>query len=180
VVLPDKLPRVAVIVTVVSVAVPDVVTWPLEPTALEIDAKPLGNKLQVTVFVRSCVVPSEKIPVAKNGIPFPPKTDVLEGNTLIDSSTDVVTVTVAELEVNPDKLALTVADPTARALASPVVPAALLTDRTCELEEVQVADAVTSCVVPSEKVPVAVNCWALPTAMLELAGVTDRETRVAG
>src|SRR5437870_11805462 len=36
-----------------------------------------------------------------------------------------------------------------------------------------------SCVVLSLKVPVAVNCLVVPTAMLELAGVTAIETRVA-
>ena len=36
-----------------------------------------------------------------------------------------------------------------------------------------------SCVVLSLKVPIAVNCLVVPTAMLELAGVTVIENRVA-
>jgi hypothetical protein len=147
---------------------------------LEIDARPL-DALHITALVRLCVVPSEKVPVAVNCTP-PAVTETvwLDGDTLIDTSADEVTVTAVELDVIPEKLAETVAVPVARALARPFVSAALLTDRTWALDEVQVADAVTSCVVPSEKVPVAVNCCDCPTAMLEFAGVTDRETRVAG
>lgn len=176
-VLPEALPKVAVIVTVPG---PVSVTWPLEPAALEMNTRPLDAP-HVTELVRFCVVPSEKVPVAVNCTP-PALTETvwLAGDTLIDTSADVVTDTAAELDVIPEKLADTDAVPTARALAKPFVSAALLTDRTCELDDAQVADAVTSCVVPSEKVPVAVNCWVLPAAMLELTGVTDRETRVAG
>ena len=36
-----------------------------------------------------------------------------------------------------------------------------------------------SCVLLSLKVPVAVNCFVVPTAMLEFAGVTAMETSVA-
>jgi hypothetical protein len=177
VVPPETLPNAAVIVTVPA---PVIVACPLEPTVLEITARPL-DALHVTAFVRSCEVPSEKVPVAVNCTP-PAVTETvwLDGDTLIDTSADTVTVTAAELDVPPEKLAETVAVPVARALARPFVPAVLLTDRTWALDEVQVASAVTSCVVPSEKVPVAVNCCVLPAAMLELTGVTDRETRLAG
>jgi hypothetical protein len=98
---------------------------------------------------------------------------------VIDTRTDAVTVTVALFEVTPEKVAETDADPAARPLACPFVPAALLTDTTEGLDDVQVADAVTSCEVPSEKTPVAMNCWLLPTAMLAFGGVTAMETRVA-
>lgn len=46
-------------------------------------------------------------------------------------------------------------------------------------EEVQSTEAVTSCVLESLKVPVAANCFVVPTAILEFAGVTLIETRVA-
>ncbi len=143
---------------IVTVPAPDIVAWPLEPAALEINARPL-DELHVTELVTFCVVPSEKVPVAVNCTP-PAVTETvwLAGDTLIDTSADVVTDTVTELDVTPEKLAETVAVPKARALARPFVSAALLTDRTCELDDVQVAAAVRSCVVPSEKVPVAVNC----------------------
>jgi len=47
------------------------------------------------------------------------------------------------------------------------------------LEELHRTEAVMSCVVLSLKVPIAVNCLVVPTAMLELAGVTVIENRVA-
>ena len=47
------------------------------------------------------------------------------------------------------------------------------------LDELQVTCVVISRVVPSEYVPVAVNCWVAPAAMLGLAGVTAIEDRVA-
>lgn len=47
------------------------------------------------------------------------------------------------------------------------------------VDELQMTEVVTSCVLESLKVPVAVNCLVVPTAMLEFAGVTASETRVA-
>lgn len=82
----------------------------------------------------------------------------MAGDTLIDTSTEVVTATVALFEVIPEKVAETDADPTARPLACPFVPAVLLTETTAGLDDVQDAASVTSCEVPSEKAPVAMNC----------------------
>ncbi len=65
--------------------------------------------------------------------------------------------------------------PTARLEARPlavIVAAAVLL-------EVQEAEAVRSCVLLSEKVPVAVNCCVTPTGMEGLAGVMAMDTRVA-
>jgi hypothetical protein len=55
----------------------------------------------------------------------------------------------------------------------------LLTSAIPALEELQVTDVVRSCVVPSEKTPVAVNCAFVPLAMEEPVGVTVIELRVA-
>ncbi len=41
------------------------------------------------------------------------------------------------------------------------------------LEEDQVATAVNVCSVLSISVPVAVNCWVVPLAMLGVSGVTE-------
>ena len=46
-------------------------------------------------------------------------------------------------------------------------------------EEVQSTEAVRSCTLESLNVPVAVNCFVVPTAMLPLAGVTTIDTSVA-
>ncbi|HEV2717748.1 MAG TPA: hypothetical protein VGU64_20950, partial [Terriglobales bacterium] len=47
------------------------------------------------------------------------------------------------------------------------------------LEELHRTDAVISWVLLSLKVPVAVNCLVVPTAILEFAGVTAIKTKVA-
>ena len=49
---------------------------------------------------------------------------------------------------------------------------------TFTLDDVQVTWVVRLCVVPSLKLPVAVNCWELPRAMLALLGVIVIEVRV--
>ena len=46
-------------------------------------------------------------------------------------------------------------------------------------DEVQSTDSVRSCTLESLNVPVAVNCFVVPTPMLPLAGVTTIETSVA-
>ena len=71
--------------------------------------------------------------------------------------------------------AVMVAEPVARMVARPV----LLTVATVESEEDQVTSVEISKVVPSEKVPVAVNCWLTPTGTLGFAGVTDMDDNVA-
>lgn len=67
-----------------------------------------------------------------------------------------------------------------------VEPAATLVARPCplmvamaEVEEVQTTMPVMSCVLASLKVPTAVNCLVVPTAMLGFTGVTANETNVA-
>ena len=67
-----------------------------------------------------------------------------------------------------------------------VVPAALAVARpllatvaVAVVEELQVACAVTSRVVPSEYEPEAVNCWVFPAGTLGLSGVTAIEDKVA-
>ena len=47
------------------------------------------------------------------------------------------------------------------------------------MEELQVAEVVTSRVLPSEKVPVAVICWPEPTVSEGLAGARVMDARVA-
>src|SRR5690242_12738394 len=67
-----------------------------------------------------------------------------------------------------------------------LLPVATLEARPCALmvaaaalDDVHVTVVVMSCVLLSLKVPMAVNCFVVPTAMLEFAGVTAIETRVA-
>ena len=62
-VLPDTPPNAAVIVAVPG---PTDVARPCEPGALLITATAASDELQTTSAVRSCVVLSEKVPVATN------------------------------------------------------------------------------------------------------------------
>jgi hypothetical protein len=65
--------------------------------------------------------------------------------------------------------------PVATVVTSPV----LTTVAAAGFEEVHSTESEMSCVLVSLKVPVAVNCFVVPAAMLELAGVTAIETRLA-
>jgi len=84
------------------------------------------------------------------------------------------TVRVVFPEIVPE-VAVMVAEPTVTAVVRPPV----LTVATAVFDEVQVTEMVISRVVPSENVPVAVNCWVAPTDRLGLDGVTAMEDRVA-
>jgi hypothetical protein len=55
-------------------------------------------------------------------------------------------------------------------------PAVIVADSV--FDEAHTTDAVRSCFVPSENVPVAVNCWFCPTTTVAFAGVTAIDTRV--
>jgi len=78
----------------------------------------------------------------------------------------------------PDS-AVIVVDPAVTAVASPIEPAALLIVATPVLVELQVTAVVKSCVVLSEKVPMAVNCCIAPLAIEELLGTTAMDVSVA-
>jgi hypothetical protein len=103
----------------------------------------------------------------------------LDGVTARDTSVAGVTVRAVEPETLPD-VAVIVVDPAATEVARPLEPAALLIAATPVLDELQVTDAVRSCVVLSENVPVAVKCCVVPLAMLGLVGVTVMATSCAG
>ena len=72
-------------------------------------------------------------------------------------------------------MAVIIVVPTETAATRPL----LLTVATDISDELQATCVVISKLVPSEYVPVAVNCWVTPTGMLGLAGVTAMEDRVA-
>lgn len=68
-----------------------------------------------------------------------------------------------------------VTDPRLRAVARPLT----VIDATLLFDELQVTVPVMSCIVPSENVPVAVNCCNVPTGSDALAGETAMEFKVA-
>src|SRR5207245_10552326 len=90
-----------------------------------------------------------------------------------------VIVGVVLLEADPTVAVVVMGLPAATDVAKPCEPPALLIVATAVLDELQVTWVVRSCVVLSLKVPVAVNCWVVPFAMLGFVGVTAIEERVA-
>ncbi len=90
-----------------------------------------------------------------------------------------VTVRVAPLDTMLPEVAVMVVEPAATGVATPLVPPELLMVATLRKEDAQVTNLVMSRVEPSVYVPVAVNCWFVPRAMVALVGVTAMETRVA-
>ncbi len=73
-------------------------------------------------------------------------------------------------------IAVIVVEPTAAAVTTPLEPSALLMVATPVFVEPHVTNDVRSSVEPSVYVPAAVNGCVVPTAMLELTGVTVMET----
>jgi hypothetical protein len=154
------------------------VARPFDPEALLIPSTDDEAELQVTCEVRSWVEPSLYVPVAVNCSLSPSGSVELMGVTAIDTRVAAVTVSGAEPETLPSA-ALTVVEPCMAADARPFDPAALLIDATDGVPELQVTCEVRFCLVPSLYVPVAVNCWVSPFGIVELAGVTVIDVRVA-
>ena len=102
----------------------------------------------------------------------------LVGVIAMDTRVPGVTVRVVDAEMFLNA-AVIVVEPTAREMACPWEPAVLLIDATPVLEELQVVCAVRSCVVLSENVPMAVNCWVEPLAIPGLAGVIAIDASLA-
>jgi len=101
------------------------------------------------------------------GSVVPRANDPFAGVTAIETNIACPTVSVAEPATVP-KVAVIEALPTASPLANPPAP----TPATDDDDELQVTELVRFCVLPLLKVPVAVNCWLFPLAMLALAGLT--------
>jgi len=130
---------------------------------------------QAIEFVKFCVLPSLKVPVAVNGTVVPAAVDGFLGVTAIETSTAADTFSIV-CPVTLLCVAEMVAFPTFFELASPVA----LTIAIVPSDDAQVAVFVRFCVELSEKVPVAVNCCEFPAATVGLAGVTAIETSVGG
>jgi hypothetical protein len=109
--------------------------------------------------------------VAANCCVVPLPIDGLEGVTEIETNTAGPTVREV-LPVTPAALALIWEVPWAAPVARP--PAVMVA--TAAFDETQVAELVRSWVLPSEYVPVAVNCSEFPLAIDGLAGLTAIDT----
>lgn len=120
------------------------------------------------------VLPSLNVPVAVNLIDVLLAILGLLGVMVIETRCAVETVKPVEPFTDPTE-AMIVLVPVVRLVASPW----LLIVAAAGFEEAHKADAVMSCVLLSLKVPVAVNCLVVATAMLEFAGVTAIAIKVA-
>lgn len=169
--VPLTVPEVPLIVVVPTVKA---VASPCDPKASLIVATLAGKELQYADWVRSCVLPSVKVPVAANCWLVPAAIEGSNGVMAIETSVAGVTVSSVEPTTDPD-IALTLAVPTPTLLASPV----LLIVAVETVSDDHVAVIVRFCVLPSLYVPVAVNCCVTPSAMEGVTGVTAIETRVA-
>ena len=104
----------------------------------------------------------------------PTSREALAGVIMILDNTAAVTVRTAELLAIPNAAVMDVW-PATKLVASPF-PLIVATD---ELEELHWTSVVKSCVLPSLNVPLAVNGWVVPAAMLGLVGLTVSPVRVA-
>jgi len=124
---------------------------------------------QVTCVVKSKLAPPEKVPVAVNCWMTPTGMVGLAGITDREDKVEGVTPLMVAVPEILSRLAVTIAVPAATAVARPL----LLIMATEWFDELQVTCVVISWLLPSEYVPVAINCWAIPAGMVGLAGVTD-------
>jgi hypothetical protein len=122
---------------------------PFDPAALLIVATVVFEELQVTEAVRSWVESSEKVPMAENCCFVPFAMLGLDGAIASDTSVAGFTVSVVDPETFAAVAVISV-DPATAEVARPMEPALLLMVATVALEELQVTDAVRSCVESSE------------------------------
>jgi len=164
----------------VVVPVVTLVERPRLPAAFEIVATAVLEESHVTASVRSCVELSLYVPVAVNCWVVPSAIEGSVGVTAIDVRTAEETANVVEsLTPVPGSVAWTVVVPIATLVARPWLPAAFDTSATPVFDELQVIESVRSCVVRSLKVPIAVNCWVVPSGIEAFVGVTASEVRTA-
>lgn len=157
-------PALAVIV---AVPMPAPVANPVPPMV----ATKIEDELQLAALVRSWRLPSLYVPVAVNCWLVPFAIEPLTGLTETETRIGAVTATVAEL-VTVLELAVMLVDPSMFAVTNP----AAVTGATAGNEDVHVTEAVTSCVLPSLQVPIALNTWLVPSGMEAPAGVIAIET----
>jgi len=131
------------------------VTKPL-PSMAAVDG---FDEVQTTAAETSCVVLSLNVPMAANCFVVPTAIVELVGVTAIETSAALVTVNDADPITEPE-VALIVVLPRPTLLANPVES----TIAAPVEEDDQLAD-VNSCVLPSSKAPIALNCCTVPRAM---------------
>ena len=124
--------------------------------------------------MRSCILPSEKVPVAVSCTLVRLAMEGFGGVIAIELRVAEVTLTVVDPET-PSLVAVMVALPTPRPVTWPNGS----TIANASFEEVQLTVFVRSSVVPSERFPVAVSCTLKPLAVEGSGGVITIELRIA-
>jgi hypothetical protein len=132
------------------------------------------DEVQNTVPVTSCVLESLKVPMAVNCLVVPTAMLELDGLTAIETSVAAVTVSDAVPLTDPD-VAVIVAVPVPTAATSPVAGSMLATELD---DEVHVTEG-SSCMLPSSKLPTALNCSSVPAATDGVAGLTVIDVKCA-
>ena len=148
-------------------------TLETKPWALMVAVAALED-VHVTVVVMSCVLLSLNVPVAVNCFVVPTAMLEFAGVTAIETRVAEVTVSVAVPLIPPD-VAVMVEVPGPVLLANPVASMVAT-----EVEEEDQVTEVSNCVLPSSKLPTAVNGRVVPTEIDGVVGVTAMETRCAG
>jgi hypothetical protein len=159
--------------SVAEMVVVPVARLPTEPRLFMVAVAGLEEP-QRTERVRSCVLVSLKVPVAANCFVVPTAMLEFAGVTAIDTNVALLTLSEA-VPVTEPEIALIVADPVPTDVARPEA----LTVAVPGTEDVHVTD-VKSCVLPSSKVPTALNCWSVPKAIATAFGSTSMDIRCAG
>jgi hypothetical protein len=156
----------------VAVPTPTPFTLPLGSTVAILGF----DETQLTVFLRSWVLPSEKCPIASRfSVSFTTR-ERLAWVIAIEVRTAAVTVTVVAPDT-PAWVAVMVALPTAVPVTRPLGSTVAMSPD----DEVQLSKGdVRTCALPSEKVPVAVSSTVVPLAIEGPVGATTIEVRTAG
>jgi hypothetical protein len=128
------------------------------------------DDIHTASFVRFSVVPSLKLPVTVKRSELPNAMLGLAGVIVSEVSVAGVTESVA-VPTCPEKNAVIVAFPAASPVARPLLPTMSLTVAIDAGDEVHEADCVRSCVLPSPKIPMDLNCASVCCATLALKGV---------
>jgi hypothetical protein len=105
----------------------------------------------------------------------PKANEGLAGVTARETRTAAPTLSVAQAVTEPE-VAVIVAPPTPVPVANPVLA---MVAKAVE-DELHVTELVRVCVLPSLYVPVAANCWLVPSAIVALEGVSQSEVSTAG
>lgn len=137
--------------------------------------KAVALELHVTDEVRSLEVPSLNWPSAVYCCAVPFGSDAPAGVTAIETNVADVTVSFVEALTLP-AAALIVVLPAAMVVANP----AALTVATAMVDDDHVTELVTSCMLPSLKVPEAENCCICPAAIEGFVGETTIDSSAAG